>query len=144
MSAAAQSENINGQHASDWTLSAAIADDAKGTAYLKKLGIPGFDVGTNSITNDMVAMVHAGEEITPRPFVDLQRAARDMTNDLLSRLLASHGEMRAELALIRQSSAETSTNTRETADSTDEFNNLQLQVVKGGMSYQTREAGTEL
>jgi phage-related minor tail protein len=142
--AAAQSENLTGTHAADWTLAAALSDDIKGTAYLKSLGIPGFAVGINSVPNDMLAMVHQGEEITPRPFVDLQRAAREETNTLLGRLVASNAEMRTELAQMRLALDKTEVNTKRGADSTDQISNIQEQVVRGGLSYQTRAAGTEM
>jgi hypothetical protein len=141
---AAQSENLSGAHAPDWTLALAMADDLKGTAYLKSLNIPGFDVGTNYVSNDMLAMVHRGEEITPRPFVDLQRAARDETNSLLDRLVASNAELRAELAEIRKSVSDTATNTNSTAINTQRHTELAEQVVFGDLSYQTREAGTDV
>ena len=59
--------------------------------------IPAFAIGTNSVPFDMTAQIHAGEEITPRPYVDMQRTAREETNALLTRLVASNDEMKGEL-----------------------------------------------
>jgi hypothetical protein len=67
------------------------------TANINSTSIPQFAVGTNSVPYDMTAQIHAGEEITPRPYVDIQRAARDETNMLLSRLPSEIRAMRVEL-----------------------------------------------
>jgi hypothetical protein len=87
--------------------------------------LPSFDVGTNFVPRDMVAQIHGGEEITPRPYVDLQRAAREETNALLSRIMATNAEMAKELALLRAeakaSQRELVTNTKETARVLDKF-----------------------
>ena len=66
-------------------------------------GLPAFAVGSNYITHDGPAIVHKGEEITPRPYVDLQRAARDETNALLSRLVQSSSEIKAEVEKLKAS-----------------------------------------
>lgn len=50
--------------------------------------------GSNYIPFDQVAQVHAGEEITPRPYVDMQRASRDETNALMRRLVQSNEDLR--------------------------------------------------
>lgn len=63
---------------------------------LHDAGIPGFAVGTNEVPFDMVAQIHKGEEITPKPFVDKERAARDETNALLARLREEVSQLRAE------------------------------------------------
>lgn len=77
--------------------------------YMKKLGIPGFAVGTSYVPQDMVAQIHRGEEITPRPYVDAQAADRQQTNALLARLVQSNAELKAELAEIKRSSQTTAT-----------------------------------
>ncbi len=65
--------------------------------------LPQFAVGSNYITYDGPAIVHKGEEITPRPFVDLQRAARDETNALLARLVQSSIEIKGEVEKLKAS-----------------------------------------
>lgn len=66
-------------------------------------GLPQFAVGSNYITHDGPAFIHQGEEITPRPFVDLQRAARDETNALLARLVQSSIEIKGEVEKLKDS-----------------------------------------
>ena len=46
--------------------------------------LPEFAIGSNYIERDMIAQVHAGEEITPKPYVDMQRSERSETNRLLA------------------------------------------------------------
>ena len=58
--------------------------------------LPSFAVGSNYLPNDMIAKVHKGEEITPAPFVDIQRAARDRGNELLEKVLTAIEKLRAE------------------------------------------------
>lgn len=64
--------------------------------------LPSFAIGSNYIQHDGPAYIHAGEEITPRPYVDLQRSARDETNSLLARLVANSTELRAELKTLTE------------------------------------------
>lgn len=58
---------------------------------LNKLEVPSFDVGTNYVPDDMLAMVHKGERITPAKYNndDWVGDTTDMTetNDLLSELI---------------------------------------------------------
>lgn len=70
-------------------------------AYAKSIKLPGFAIGTSYVPEDMVAQIHAGEEITPRPYVDAQREQREETNSLLSALLQSNRELRAEVASLK-------------------------------------------
>jgi hypothetical protein len=56
--------------------------------------IPGFAVGTSFVPQDMTARIHAGEEITPRPYVDMQRSDRERTNELLAQLVSENQSMR--------------------------------------------------
>jgi len=69
--------------------------------------MPGFAGGTSYVPHDMTARIHAGEEITPRPYVDAQASSRNETNALLTKLVASNTAMQAELAALRKSSQET-------------------------------------
>jgi hypothetical protein len=77
--------------------------------YLKygKQEMRSFAVGTSYVPQDMVAQIHRGEEITPRPYVDAQAADRQQTNALLARLVQSNAELKAELAEIKRSSQTT-------------------------------------
>jgi hypothetical protein len=75
-----------------------------------------FAVGANYIPRDMTARIHKGEEITPRPYVDLQRAARDEANALMARLLSSNESLREEVINLRKTTEEGNKNTRKTAD----------------------------
>lgn len=64
--------------------------------------LPSYSIGSNYIQKDGPAYIHMGEEITPRPYVDLQRSARDETNALLARLVASNAELRTELKQLTE------------------------------------------
>jgi hypothetical protein len=75
-----------------------------------------FAVGANYIPRDMTARIHKGEEITPRPYVDLQKAARDEANALMARLLSSNESLREEVINLRKTTEEGNKNTRKTAD----------------------------
>ncbi len=63
---------------------------------------PGFAIGTSYVPYDMVAPIHEGEEITPRPFVDMQREARDETNALLARLVQCTDAQAIDIAQIKE------------------------------------------
>jgi|GEM_PF-3516346 len=63
--------------------------------------LPSFAVGTGYVPHDMLAQIHQGEEITPRPFVDMQRAARDETNVLLRKLTETNDTMKTELVNVK-------------------------------------------
>lgn len=58
---------------------------------LKKLEVPSFDVGTNYVPEDMIAMVHKGERITPAKYNNDDWTGKEVdmseTNDLLSDLI---------------------------------------------------------
>jgi hypothetical protein len=68
----------------------------------------------------MNARVHSGEEITPRPFVDLQKLARDQTNALLAKLLLSNDK---NTDTVIQLKTLMSDNTRATERMADTLNN---------------------
>ena len=72
----------------------------------------GYAMGSNYIDRDQIAQIHQGEEITPKPFVDMQRASRDETNALMARLVASNERLEAEVKQLRngQQAAVISTN----------------------------------
>lgn len=52
--------------------------------------------GSNYIGYDQLAMLHRGETVTPAPFVDRERTAREETNALLARLREEVSQLRAE------------------------------------------------
>lgn len=99
--------------------------------------LPSFAIGSNYIVRDTLAQIHAGEEITPRPYVDLQRTARDETNALLARLVASNDELRTELKQLTENQIKDNTvikaNTAATAglldDATGGGRPVQVKVV---------------
>ena len=103
-------------------------DDVR--AVGRSLSLPGYRVGTNAVPFDMTARIHAGEEITPRPFVDMQRAARDETNDLLRRLVASNAELKAEVTALKKSNEAGAKAAEKTADTL-------VNVTRGGRAIQT-------
>lgn len=83
--------------------------------YLQTLGIPGFAVGTNYVTNDMLAVVHKGEAIVPAPFnpavfgggnADVVAELRQ-TNAQLTRMKEELALVKAELVSIKTSSGTT-------------------------------------
>ena len=78
--------------------------------------VENYAIGSNYIPYDQIANIHQGEEITPRPYVDMQRAARDETNLLMARLVQSNEELKAEVISLRQSSDRGNENTRRAAD----------------------------
>jgi hypothetical protein len=67
--------------------------------YAKLNHIPGFAVGTSYVPHDMPAWIHEGEEITPRPYVDMQRSDREKTNALLEQLVSENQSMRKTVEL---------------------------------------------
>lgn len=91
-----------------------------------------FDVGSNYIPQDMPALVHRGETITPRPFVDMQKAARDETNRLLARLVSENVELRKDIGLLKK---EVQNNVKESERTAD---NLQAVTAgRGNLSLNT-------
>ena len=63
---------------------------------------PGFAIGTSYVPYDMVAPIHEGEEITPRPYVDEQKAAREQMNALLQKLCETSAITQADIADIKR------------------------------------------
>jgi hypothetical protein len=97
MSASAAAAQVNAVLANaDSTTAAAIRD------YAHEANIPGFASGTSYVPYDMMANIHEGEEITPRPFVDMQREARDETNALLARLVQCTDAQAIDIAQIKE------------------------------------------
>lgn len=75
-----------------------------------------FAVGTNFLERDAVIQAHRGEEIKPRPFVDIDRAAREETNALLRRLTETNESQRQEIAAMRLDIAQVRTTNKEMKD----------------------------
>jgi hypothetical protein len=98
--------------------------------YAKSHNIPGFAVGTSFVPHDMTARIHAGEEITPRPYVDMQRSDRERTNELLAQMIQSNDELRKEVSILRASSESTAQSSKKTADTFE-------RVTRGGEAMQT-------
>ena len=83
-------------------LSAATTEIEAQRELIRSMGVmPAFAVGTNSVPYDMVAQIHAGEEITPRPYVDRQSAERAETNKLLRRMAETNDETKRELSAVK-------------------------------------------
>ena len=78
----------------------------------------------------MTARIHRGEEITPRPYVDMQRSARDETNELLARLVESNAQLRTEVVALRSAGEATAKNTEESSKTL-------AVVTRGGRAIQT-------
>lgn len=64
--------------------------------------LQGFASGTNYMLEDGPIYAHAGETITPAPYVDLERNVRNETNLLLQRLLDSNRELKTEVVLLKK------------------------------------------
>ncbi|MCX7173407.1 MAG: hypothetical protein NT159_05700, partial [Proteobacteria bacterium] len=98
-------------------------------------GLQAFAQGTNYLTSDGPIYAHAGEEIKPRAYVDMDRSARDETNALLARLIDSVADVSAEVAELKKPMDATAT-------ATERGTALYEGVLFGGFSEQTRAAGT--
>ncbi|MCX7174139.1 MAG: hypothetical protein NT159_09500, partial [Proteobacteria bacterium] len=98
-------------------------------------GLQAFAQGTNYLTSDGPIYAHAGEEIKPRAYVDMDRSARDETNALLARLNDRVADLGTEVAALKAPMDATATATERTQHITE-------QVALGGYSVQTRAAGT--
>jgi len=92
--------------------------------------LPSFAVGTSSVPFDMTANIHAGEEITPRPFVDARKAAQQETNDLLARLANPNAEVVAELKAVRRELADIRRTNQNMDWTTDKWDNAGMPEVR--------------
>ena len=94
-----------------------------GSSNGNQSGLPfyegGLAVGTNEVPADMFTVVHAGEEITPQPYVDKQREARDLTNELMNRLVNSNENLRADVANLRAETRAVAKHSSQTASILD-------------------------
>lgn len=96
----------------------------------RSLNLPGYAAGTSAVPFDMTARIHAGEEITPRPYVDMQRASRDESNVLMARLVARNERLAAKVAALQMSIDATAKSTEKTADTL-------VTATRGGRAMQT-------
>lgn len=109
---------------------AAYVNNATASYVAQAAALPSFAVGSNYIPKDMTANIHAGEEITPRPYVDLQRAARDEANALLSRLVTSNEAAQAELKVLRRDIADIRRTNQNMDWTTDKWDNEGMPEVR--------------
>ncbi len=92
-------------------------------AKAKYDSLPSFAVGVNTVPFDMTANIHKGEEIKPAAYVDRERNARDETNALLIRLVASNDASRGELINMRAELAEIKRTNQNMEWTTDKWDN---------------------
>jgi hypothetical protein len=71
--------------------------------------LPKFAIGTNYLQSDGPIYAHKGEEITPRPYVDLQRKER-------ADQVAETREMKEEIKMLRYALSQIAKNTGKTVD----------------------------
>lgn len=89
-----------------------------------------FAVGSNYIPYDMTARIHQGEEITPKPFVDMQRASREESNRLMERLVLSNERLEKKVEALESAAISNANHASKTASLLDD-------VVNGGKTINT-------
>jgi hypothetical protein len=82
-----------------------------------------FAIGSNYVDRDQIARIHQGEEITPRPYVDMQRASREESNRLMERLVASNERLEAKVANLEAATISNATHNSKTASLLDDVVN---------------------
>lgn len=87
-----------------------------GTASVNDLDFGSFAAGYNNLPTDAIVQVHKGEDIVPRPYVDLQASSRTEANQLMARLLQSNEALRAEVASLKATVQEGNKSAKTTAD----------------------------
>lgn len=92
--------------------------------FFAAYGIPKFDVGTNYVPNDMLAMVHQGEQIVPKAYNNATA-----NSELVKEIQA----LRAEVASLRQTTEIAGAYTKKTSDTL-------TRVTLGGEAMQTQAA----
>ncbi len=78
--------------------------------------VPAFDIGTNYVPRDMLAMIHEGEAVVPKAY---NPVANGNANNNNAELVAEMRALRAEVAALKLSSDLTATATRKTAQVLD-------------------------
>lgn len=86
------------------TFSKTALDQARLTAYVYNslASVPSFDVGTDYVPHDMLAMVHEGERITPKAFNDGGGGDTANLADALRMVRAELADLRSELEKISE------------------------------------------
>lgn len=96
----------------------------------QSLGLVGYATGTNFMQQDGPIYAHAGETITPKPYVDIERSSRAETNALMERLVASNERLEAKVAALQMAAEATAKNTEESSKTL-------TVVTRGGRAMQT-------
>jgi hypothetical protein len=95
------SEFMQGQS----TLLASLTETAQVLNQRFRLRIPGFAVGTNYVTNDMLAMIHKGEAIVPKAYNPAAGggADKELIGELIREVQGLRAEVRADVGHNAQS-----------------------------------------
>lgn len=89
--------NTNAQVQIDTVLNDSSLSEDEKRKRLGQLGVNGFDVGTNYVPNDQLAMVHQGEAIIPKKYNKPYRPEAQSSSAMLETMNA----MRQEMAMLR-------------------------------------------
>jgi len=92
-------------------------------ASLDRNGIPRFDVGTNRVPHDMLAMIHKDEAIVPAPFNPWAGGA-SMVGVGTAELLAEVRALRSEVSELRMAAQRTAQNTNPLPQMADRFDTV--------------------
>ncbi|WP_193616012.1 phage tail length tape measure family protein [Delftia acidovorans] len=92
-------------------------------AALDRNGIPRFDVGTNRVPHDMLAMIHKDEAIVPAPFNPWAGGA-SMGSVGNAELLAEVRALRSEVSELRTAAQRTAQNTNPLPQMADRFDTV--------------------
>lgn len=95
------------------------------------LSLPRFDVGTNYVQQDMVAVVHEGEAIVPRAYNPSAGGAQAG---------GSNADLIAEIKALRQQVADLQAKAGSTADNTKRTKDILVEVTQDGRAMQTEAA----
>lgn len=87
-------------------------------AYYNSL--PAYAAGTNEVLRDGMAIIHAGEEIKSKPFVDSERSERAENNRLIARLVEEVAQLRRDNKAQLEAVA---SNTKDSANMARRWNN---------------------
>lgn len=92
-------------------LTASIIESLDSVLVTRGISVPSFDVGTNYVPHDMLAMVHEGEAIIPKEY--------NVPDNGNASLVAEIRVLRQEVAALRASADATAKSTRDTARTLD-------------------------